>query len=318
MSLRDTQTRTESARRTAETDDCPECDGRLEPDPQRGETACAECGLVVADDEIDGGPEWRDYDDSDGTERSRVGPPLTKTRHDDGLSTTIGWRDADANGNALGPRQRERMRRLRTWNTRFQTRDPKERSLKQALGEIDRMASALGLPEHVRETASVIYRRAVEEDLLPGRSIEAVASAALYAAARQSDVPRNLKETARVSRIDRREIVRAYRYVTRELGLGVEPADPGDYLTRFVSDLGLDGGVEVRARRLLEEARDENVDVGKSPVSLAAAAVYAATLLVHGADRLTQVEVSEVTDVSEVTIRTRYRDLLRADDDCLL
>jgi len=79
--------------------------------------------------------------------------------HDQGLSTNIGWQDKDAYGRALSSRQRQKMQRLRTWNERFRTRDSKERNLKQALGEIDRMASALGLPENVRETASVIYRR---------------------------------------------------------------------------------------------------------------------------------------------------------------
>ncbi|ELZ35127.1 transcription factor TFIIB cyclin-related protein [Halorubrum distributum JCM 10247] len=81
--------------------------------------------------------------------------------HDKGLSTNIGWQDKDAYGKSLSGRQRRRMQRLRTWNERFRTRDSKERNLKQALGEIDRMASALGLPDNVRETASVIYRRAL-------------------------------------------------------------------------------------------------------------------------------------------------------------
>ncbi len=73
--------------------------------------------------------------------------------HDKGLSTNIDWRDKDAYGNSLSSNQRQKMQRLRKWNERFRTRDSKERNLKQALGEIDRMASALGLPENVRETA---------------------------------------------------------------------------------------------------------------------------------------------------------------------
>ncbi|PSQ36218.1 transcription initiation factor IIB 2, partial [Halobacteriales archaeon SW_12_69_24] len=148
---------------------CPECGGALEADSERGETVCRECGLVVEEDEIDRGPEWRAFDSAEKEEKSRVGAPTTKMMHDEGLSTNIGWQDKDAYGNSLSSRQRQKMQRLRTWNERFRTRDSKERNLKQALGEIDRMASALGLPENVRETASVIYRRALDEDLLPGR-----------------------------------------------------------------------------------------------------------------------------------------------------
>ncbi|MFB6202416.1 MAG: transcription initiation factor IIB family protein, partial [Halorhabdus sp.] len=165
---------------------CPECGGTLQSDSERGETVCTECGLVVEEDEIDPGPEWRAFDAKEKDQKSRVGAPTTNMMHDKGLSTNIGWQDKDAYGNSLSSRQREKMQRLRTWNERFRTRDSKERNLKQALGEIDRMASALGLPENVRETASVIYRRALDEDLLPGRSIEGVATASLYAAARQA------------------------------------------------------------------------------------------------------------------------------------
>ncbi|MFB6125322.1 MAG: transcription initiation factor IIB family protein [Halanaeroarchaeum sp.] len=289
---------------------CPECGGQLTVDEERGETVCSECGLVVEEDEIDRGPEWRAFDAAEKDEKSRVGAPTTEMMHDRGLSTNIGWQDKDAYGRQLSSRQREKMQRLRTWNERFRTRDSKERNLKQALGEIERMASALGLPKNVRETASVIYRRALKEDLLPGRSIEGVATAALYAAARQARTPRSLDEVANVSRVERDEIARTYRYVVRELGLEVEPADPANYVPRFASELGLSEQVERRARDLLDSAREAGLHSGKSPVGLAAAAVYAASLLAN--ELVTQTEVSDVANISEVTIRNRYHELLEA------
>jgi len=287
---------------------CPECGGNVVADEERGESVCAECGLVVEEGSIDRGPEWRAFDAAEKDSKSRVGAPTTKMMHDDGLSTNIGWQDKDAYGNSLSSRQRRKMQRLRTWNERFRTRNSKERNLKQALGEIDRMASALGLPEEVRETASVIYRRALDEDLLPGRSIEGVATASLYAAARQMRTPRSIDEVANVSRIDDMEFKRTYRYIVRELGLEVQPADPVQYVPRFASELDLSDAVERRARELLQNAQETGVTSGKSPVGLAAAAIYAAALLTN--EKVTQSEVSAVTDVSEVTIRNRYQELL--------
>jgi transcription initiation factor TFIIB len=291
---------------------CPECSGTLVNDAEHGETVCEECGLVVEEDEIDPGPEWRAFDSKEKDKKSRVGAPTTQMMHDKGLSTNIGWQDKDAYGNALSSRQREKMQRLRTWNERFRTRDSKERNLKQALGEIDRMASALGLPENVRETASVIYRRALDENLLPGRSIEGVSTAALYAAARQAGTPRSLDEIANVSRVEKDEIARTYRYVVRELSLEIQPADPESYVPRFASDLDLSEEVERRARQLLQNAKEQGVHSGKSPVGLAAAAVYAASLLTN--EKVTQSEVSEVANISEVTIRNRYHELLEAEE----
>jgi transcription initiation factor TFIIB len=308
-----TQEHTSEAERTQETEEattCPECSGRLETDTEHGEVVCSDCGLVVEEDSIDRGPEWRAFDSAERDNKSRVGAPTTKMMHDKGLSTNIGWQDKDAYGNSLSSRQRQKMQRLRTWNERFRTRDSKERNLKQALGEIDRMASALGLPENVRETASVIYRRALAENLLPGRSIEGVATASVYAAARQAGVPRSLDEISVVSRVDRMELTRTYRYIVRELNLEIAPADPESYIPRFASDLELSDEVERRARDLVEDGREAGLLSGKSPVGLAAAAVYAAALLCN--EKVTQSEVSEVASISEVTIRNRYKELLEA------
>jgi transcription initiation factor TFIIB len=290
---------------------CPECGGSLMNDGEHGETVCEDCGLVVEEDAIDHGPEWRAFDSAEKDQKSRVGAPTTNMMHDKGLSTNIGWQDKDAYGNSLSSRQREKMQRLRTWNERFRTRDSKERNLKQALGEIDRMASALGLPENVRETASVIYRRALDEDLLPGRSIEGVATSALYAAARQAGTPRSLDEITDVSRVEKDEIARTYRYVVRELNLEIQPADPESYVPRFASDLDLSDEAERRARELLRNAKEAGIHSGKSPVGLAAASVYAASLLTN--EKVTQSEVSDVANISEVTIRNRYHELLEAE-----
>ncbi|WP_049925036.1 transcription initiation factor IIB [Halopiger goleimassiliensis] len=304
--------RAESVDEQDEREQCPECGGRLVSDAEHAETVCEDCGLVVEADEIDRGPEWRAFDAAEKDEKSRVGAPTTKMMHDQGLSTNIGWQDKDAYGKSLSSRQRQKMQRLRTWNERFRTRDSKERNLKQALGEIDRMASALGLPENVRETASVIYRRALEEDLLPGRSIEGVATAALYAAARQAGTPRSLDEIAAVSRVEKDEVARTYRYVIRELGLEVQPADPESYVPRFASDLDLSEETERRARQLLKSAKDAEIHSGKSPVGLAAAAVYAGALLTN--EKVTQNDVSDVANISEVTIRNRYHELLEVEE----
>ena len=309
----ETEATTEETHRQPETEDEARSDDEdLVYDERHGEWVDPETGEVVRENQLDHGPEWRAFDSAERDAKSRVGAPTTKLMHDDGLSTNIGWQDKDAYGNSLSGRQRQKMQRLRTWNERFRTRDSKERNLKQALGEIERMGSALGLPKNVRETASVVYRRALAENLLPGRSIEGVATASLYAAARQAGVPRSLDEVRRVSRVDKDEVSRTYRYVVRELKLEVQPADPEQYLPRFVSDLDVDGDVESYAHVLLQNAKEHGVHSGKSPVGLAAAAIYAGGLLAN--EELTQAEVSDVTDISEVTIRNRYRELFDVAD----
>ena len=294
------------------TETCPECRGQIVRDDEHGETTCEECGLVLSERAIDRGPEWRTFNDEGESERSRVGAPTTQLMHDKGLSTTIGWKDKDAYGKRLSSRKRTRVRRLRTWDERFRAKDAQERNLKQALGEIDRMASALDIAAPCRETAGVLYRRAVEEELLPGRSIEAMATACLYAAARQHGTPRTLVEFATVSRVEKLPIQRAYRYLSRELGLEIQPADPLQYVPQFASALDVSDEAERVARDLLDTAKGRDIHSGKSPAGLAAAALYAATHLSN--ERLTQATVSDAARVSKVTIRNRYQELLEVQD----
>jgi transcription initiation factor TFIIB len=308
------RTETNSSERATTSEDatehetCPECDGPLRPDATHGEVVCADCGLVVNEDEIDRGAEWTAYSAAEKDEKSRVGSPTTKMLHDKGLSTNISWQNTDAYGNALSSRQRQKVNRLRKWNERFQTKDARDRNLKHALGEINRMASALGVPKSIRETAGVIYRQALEENMLPGRSVEGVSSAAVYAATRQAGIPRSLDEVEEVSRVERVPISRTYRYIARELGLTIPPSDPTDYVPRFASEIGVSEETEQQARDLLEAAINEGYPSGKSPVGLAASALYAGGLITN--EKVTQKRVSNVADVSKVTIRNRYKELL--------
>jgi len=157
---------------------CPECNGRVTTNAV--ETVCEDCGLVIDEQRIDHGPEWRGFDDD---ERERTGAPLTAARHDRGLSTEIG-RGTDANGNELSGRKRRRLARMRREQTRGRWRSKAERNLAHGLGEVRRLASALELSDSVRDQACQLFRSAQKEDLCRGRSIEAIAVASIYGACR--------------------------------------------------------------------------------------------------------------------------------------
>ncbi|WP_372910180.1 transcription initiation factor IIB family protein [Salinigranum sp.] len=275
-----------------------------------GELIHEPTGLIIEEEQIDPGPEWRAFNHSERQQKSRVGAPTTQTMHDKGLTTTIDWKDKDAYGRSISSKKRSQMHRLRKWQERIRTKDAGERNLQFALSEIDRMASALGVPRSVREVASVIYRRALSEDLIRGRSIEGVATSALYAACRKEGIPRSLEEIAEVSRVERKEIGRTYRYISQELGLEMKPVDPKRYVPRFCSELDLSKEVQSKAEEIIETTAEKGLLSGKSPTGFAAAAIYAASLLCN--EKKTQREVADVAQVTEVTIRNRYQEQIEA------
>ena len=130
---------TEDETETEEKTGCPECESdSLVRSGDGGELVCEDCGLVVEEENIDRGPEWRAFNHSERQSKSRVGAPTTQTMHDKGLTTQIDWKDKDAYGRSISSEKRSQMHRLRKWQERIRTKDAGERNLQFALSEIDR------------------------------------------------------------------------------------------------------------------------------------------------------------------------------------
>jgi transcription initiation factor TFIIB len=288
---------------------CPVC-GSTEffYDRSRGELVCKVCGYVIEDNIVDEGPEWRAFEPGQREKRARTGAPMTLMIHDKGLSTDIDWRDRDIHGNQISGMYRSKLRRLRMWQRRMRINDAAERNLAFALSELDRMAAQMRLPRRVKESAAALYRKAVMKKLIRGRSIEGMVSAALYAACRMEGVPRTLDEIARVSKVTKKEIGRSYRFMARGLNLNLRPTSPIDYVDRFGDALNVSAKTKRRAKGILNEAIRRGITSGKGPTGLAAAALYVASLL--EGEKRTQREVAEVANVTEVTVRNRYKELV--------
>ena len=277
-------------------------------DYECAEIVCMNCGFVVAAKLADRGPEWRAFNAEQRAKRARVGAPLTYTIHDKGLSTMIDWHDRDIYGKRLSPGQRAQIYRLRKWQRRIRVSDATERNLAFALSEISKIANNLNLPKNILETASVIYRRAVKEHLIRGRSIQGVTSAAIYVACRQCGLARTLEEIAQASGISKKEVGRSYRFLIRELDYFIPPLRPSQYITKFSSQLTMQGKVEEIAHKILTTARELKLTSGRGPTGIAAAASYIASVLTG--ERKTQREIAEIAQVTEVTIRNRYKELV--------
>jgi len=297
------------SREPAKVQTCPECGStRIMRDYECAELVCMNCGFVLAAKMTDRGPEWRAFDDEQRTKRTRVGAPLTYTIHDKGLSTMIDWHDRDVYGKSLSPGQKAQVYRLRKWQRRIRVSDATERNLAFALSEITKIANNLNLPKSILETASVIYRKAVKERLIRGRSIQGVTAAAIYLACRQCGLARTLEEIAQASSVNKKEVGRSYRFLIKELNYSIPPLKPSQYITKFSNQLTMQGKVEEIAHKILAAAKELKLTSGRGPTGIAAAASYIASVLTG--ERKTQREIAEIAQVTEVTIRNRYKELV--------
>lgn len=295
---------------------CEECCGDVVKDDVTGEYVCDSCGLVNSTDAIDRGPDWSSSRSDSDTSQRRVGDPITTLLHDRGLTTEIGFGDMDANGNRLSAEQKRRIGRLRQKNKWTKFNNPSDDSLSLGLGQINRMGSALGLPKSVREIASMIFRQLLKQGSLVGRAIEELSAASLYAASRKANVPRPVSEIKSVSKLYGTDaynrnvhsgFLNTYRYVCNELGLQIPPTDPQAYLNQFINELDIENSASVlrSARSFLDSVSEEVESAGISPTSLAAGALYCACGVNNAG--VSQTDVANVVDVSEMTVRKRYR-----------
>jgi transcription initiation factor TFIIB len=288
---------------------CPECgSNRIMKDNESAEIVCMGCGYVVVAELTNQGPEWRAFDAEQRAKRARAGAPATFTIHDKGLSTMIDWHDRDVHGQSLPHGQKAQIYRLRKWQRRIRVSDATERNLAFALSEISKIANNLNLPRNILETASVIYRKAVKARLIRGRSIQGVTAAAIYVACRQCGVARTLDDIAQASTVNRKEVGRCYRFLLKQLNYFIPPVKTSQYITKFSNQLTMEGNTEEIAHKILFVAKELKLTSGRGPAGIAAAASYIASALTG--ERRTQREVAEIAQVTEVTIRNRYKELV--------
>ncbi len=287
---------------------CTICGGNeFHQDKSRGEKTCTSCGCVVSDRHVDTGPEWRAFTAEEKNARARTGSPMTLTMADKGLATTIGWSDRDASGRSIAASQRAAIYRMRKWQIRTMVHSSQHRNLSIAMSEMDRLTSQLGVPHETKETAALIYRKALKTRLVRGRSIEGMVAASIYLSCRIHKIPRQLDEIVTEARINRKELGQCVRLILRNVKLKVPLASANNLMPRISSDLALEGKTVQTAIEIINKARVRGLTAGKDPGGLAAAALYIAGIIEN--DRRTQREIAEASNVTEVTVRNRYKDL---------
>lgn len=237
----------------------------------------------------------------------RVGSPISCSVYDKGLSTRITRVARDSHGRRIAAARLTEMGDLRRWQNRIRCGSSLDRNLSQAMAEIDRLTDHLRLPRLIKEGAAVICRKVLEKHLNRGPTIAAVAAAALYAACRQSSVPRTLKEVASASSVRKKDVARCYRFILRTLKLRMPLVDPIRYMPKIASAADIPPLIQSRAILTVKEAKRRKVHVGMDPMGFAATSLH--LTCIREGHRTTLKSLAHAAGVSELTIRHRRRSL---------
>ena len=276
-------------------------------DGETGEQFCQKCGFVISEKTEDFGPEWRSFSLDGGTDPTRTGAPTSLTMHDRGLSTKISPMNKDSAGKPLSSSMKSTIERLRTWDSRSQVHESVDRNLRTALSDLGRLKDKLTISPSVVEKAAYVYRKAIDKGLVRGRSITGLLAASLYAACRETGTPRTIKDVADAANIKKKDIARCYRLLHHELELKIPVVDSIQCVARIASVIDISEKTKRIAIGVLKEAQKNEESAGKDPMGLAAAALYLAC--VKTKEDRTQRDIAEAANVTEVTIRNRYKGL---------
>lgn len=276
---------------------CPECGGKIISLQSKGEIVCGQCGLVISERLLDiyhSGK--RAFTKQEKEKRERTGSPISILLPDMGLSTVI-----DKN-NIKNPD----LKRAAKWNSRM-TWD--KRNMLIATTELKRIGSNLNLPGHIKKSAIRLYKEAFKKKLLRGRSINGMVAACLYFACREKKIPRTLQEILDETSVNAKNVRRCYRTIIRELNLKVPSTDPISLIPRFIAELNLDADVEKTTINILQTFMSNYSTSGKDPKGLCAGALYLVCKVRN--KRISQKEIANLVGVTEVTLRSRYKELIK-------
>jgi transcription initiation factor TFIIB len=254
---------------------CPSCSSSaVLYDHTRGEHVCTRCGLVILERVLEPGPEWRRRPGEE-LERADVTAVIDVTQHDLGLGSRFGMsRD-------VSPSWRASVRRLREWQQRSRVGSWKDRSIREAFVELDKLCEELALPKGIRAEVSVSYRRTRAKRMTAGRDLHQVLAALVFITCRARSLPRTEEEILRAvaARFGAKKRVggRSFRKLVKLLSgeLKLPRISTHDYIDRFAPQLGLSKEAIERAHKFCR-ALPRNFTQSKSPLFLAAMALYIA------------------------------------------
>ena len=300
---------------TLETQCCPECQSSLVDDSQNGEIICSGCGVVVADQIADYGPESKGSSLEEKMKLARATGQTTYSQHDLGITTEIAIGTKDFSGKTINSNVANQMHNLRKWQQRVRVSSPRERRLVNVLTKIGEICQNISLSKNVLETASIIYRNLDEKVDVKGKSVASISAATIYMACKQCEVVRSLDEICEGScspneiKAKAKLAARYYRTMVMEMGTANAPVVTMDkYISKIANLTKTDVRVERLALEIAEKTKNSNLADGKAPNGIASAYLYVASVLLG--QNVLQRDVSSIAGVTEVTIRNRCKDIL--------
>ena len=273
-------------------------------DIRRGNNVCLNCGLVFDIHLVES--ERRAYGSEEIEKRKQTEPRW----RDFGSRTVLSTSKMDYKGNYLNAEKKTLFLRLSKIQNSLIS--GVERNFWEAKPKMKQIVSKLNIPEYIHDIAWKIYTIVAKKKLTMGRSIDGFITASIYVAIRVHEFPKVLEEISDAAMINRKIVIHALSLLVRgilpELNITYKPISPKQLIFKFGNELGLSMDIQKNALKFLSNSLKKGLtSIGKDPKGLAASAIYLAAKSTE--EKKTQTELAEIAKITEVTLRTRIKEI---------
>ena len=263
-----------------------------------GNYCCNSCNSVVSR-HIDLGAEWRYYgaDDNKSSDPTRCGMPTSDLLPDSSLGSRIGFASNESFEVKL-------MRKYHSWNSMTY----RERSLYNIFETLTNSAVNNGISKSIVEEAKALYKQVSESRISRGNNRSGLIASSIYISCKNNKVPRSCKEIAKIFNLKESTMTRGCKRFSEIMKLNLEATTADDFISRFCSNLGLDGEKKEACRHVIRMADELSIISENTPPAVAAGTIYLCSM-VYGWN-LCKKSLCETCDISQVTINKCYKKML--------
>jgi transcription initiation factor TFIIB len=270
-------------------------------DYENGEKICNLCGIVIkdkiSDSELQG-----DFPKNKSDTNTVL--PYFLNLYDQGISTVIA--DSYKHKTKEWSTNNKEHYKIEFLNKIINYSNEK-RNLKIAMDMLNRLKDKLHLPHTCIEEAFSYYRKALEAGLIKGRSIKEMIIACIYITCKKINLPRTLSEMSKIVNGNEIFAARCYRILSREFKITYIPSDPILFLHKIASESQISEITSRKALDTLLSIRKNEIFIGKDPLSIAAAILYAVCR--KEKEKISQVKVAHAANINIITLRKRLSEL---------
>jgi len=284
--------------------DEPVCDACKSTDiiVEDGQNVCRNCCMIHSR-VIDSGAEWRYYgaEDSRGEDPTRCGMPTNPLLPGSSLGSMVG-------GNRYENKDIRRIRQFQMWNSMPYW----ERELYRVFEKLSSATCNKGINMKVLDDSKVLYSRASDMKISRGDNKEGLIASCIFFACALNEVPRSIKEIARMFNIDPSVLTKGNARFQSLMKLNIKSPDASDFISRFASQLSMNWNDIQNCKKMTKIIEDLEIVSENAPTSVAAGTLY--YYCVTNDIDVTKKQVHAVCNVSEVTITKCYKNLLKYKD----